>query len=428
MINKNSLPHEVLTIIDILANNGYEAFVVGGCVRDTLMGRVPHDWDICTDALPEQVINCFESVDSTIVPTGLKHGTVTVLLNGSKNGYEITTYRIDGEYTDSRHPESVEFVSDIDKDLARRDFTMNAIAYSPYLGLRDPFGGCDDIEKGTIRCVGNPLDRFDEDALRILRALRFSITLHTDRYEDGFTIEDKTKQAMWEKESLLLNVSAERVRDEVIKALSSSHIVEWKVDFLLCLLSTYIPELRYETCMEDWAIKKRVICNVSSLNTKIASLFWLKNSADVENVLKKMKFDNKTIDSVMKIHNTYMMLVSMPRLVNYECPREIKSLLRFIGYDNLVDAIEYYRCSPLCSSVFATEMLHKYVDDVIRKNECYTLSQLNINGDDLLGLGIVGEPVGQCLDYLLYEVYGNNSLNVKETLVEKAKAWKGLHK
>ena len=202
------LPEHVKTIIQKLESHGYEAYAVGGCVRDTLLGRTPGDWDITTSAAPQQVKAIFRKT----VDTGIQHGTVTVILDHV--GYEVTTYRIDGDYADSRHPSEVTFTSNLEEDLKRRDFTINAMAYNEKTGLKDCFGGYEDLQKGIIRCVGDPKERFGEDALRMLRAVRFSAQL-------GFSIEKKTWQALCELAPSLVHVSKERVQVELTKTLLS---------------------------------------------------------------------------------------------------------------------------------------------------------------------------------------------------------------
>ncbi|MBP3267593.1 MAG: CCA tRNA nucleotidyltransferase, partial [Ruminococcus sp.] len=206
---------DVDEILERLESCGFEAYTVGGCVRDTIMGRSAHDTDITTNALPEQVIAAFDGYK--VIPTGLKHGTVTILKNSVP--YEITTYRIDGEYKDSRRPETVEFTASITEDLARRDFTMNAIAMDRHGNIADPFGGKDDIGKGIIRCVGDPVQRFSEDALRIMRAVRFAAQL-------GFSIEEKTAEAVHSMKGRLKNISVERIRSELDKLLCGKYCVE----------------------------------------------------------------------------------------------------------------------------------------------------------------------------------------------------------
>lgn len=202
------LPSYVVTALDCLSSAGYEAYIVGGCVRDSFLGRIPDDWDITTSAKPEETLKVFENFKT--IETGLKHGTVTVIIEGSQ--LEITTMRVDGEYSDNRRPDSVSFTENITLDLSRRDFTTNAIAYNPQKGIVDPFGGAEDIKKGIIKCVGNPEKRFREDALRIIRGIRFSSVL-------GFEIEEETSRAIKEMKSLLNNVAAERKRVELLKLL-----------------------------------------------------------------------------------------------------------------------------------------------------------------------------------------------------------------
>ncbi len=205
-----NLPADVSKIINILESNGHEAYAVGGCVRDCILGKIPHDWDITTSALPEQVKSYFDRT----FDTGIEHGTVTVLLHGV--GYEVTTYRVDGKYEDGRHPKEVTFTASLEEDLKRRDFTINAMAYNDSRGLVDLFGGKDDLDAGIIRAVGNPTERFTEDALRMLRALRFSAQL-------GFEIESETYNAICELAPTLDRISAERIQVEMVKLVTSDH-------------------------------------------------------------------------------------------------------------------------------------------------------------------------------------------------------------
>ena len=207
---KMNIPEPARKIIDRLNEHGYEAYVVGGCVRDMILKREPGDWDITTSALPEQVKALFRRT----VDTGIQHGTVTVMIE--KEGFEVTTYRVDGEYHDGRHPEKVTFTRSLEEDLKRRDFTINAMAYHPEHGLVDLFGGMEDIDKKIIRCVGNPVERFTEDALRMLRAVRFSAQL-------GFEVEENTKAALSRMSGNLEHVSAERIQTELVKLLVSTH-------------------------------------------------------------------------------------------------------------------------------------------------------------------------------------------------------------
>ena len=225
------IPKNAETILHILEKAGYEAYVVGGCVRDSILGRSPDDWDITTSAKPEQVKALFHRT----VDTGLQHGTVTVLME--KEGYEVTTYRVDGEYEDGRHPKEVTFTASLKEDLKRRDFTINAMAYNPSSGLVDLFGGLEDIERKIIRCVGDPLERFTEDALRIMRAVRFSAQL-------GFTIEDETRKALGVLAPNLKHVSAERIQVELVKLLVSPHPDYLRVAYETGITAEFLPAWR----------------------------------------------------------------------------------------------------------------------------------------------------------------------------------------
>lgn len=225
------IPSYVKRAVEILNKNGFEAYAVGGCVRDSLLGKTPHDWDMCTNALPEEICESFK--DFHVIETGLKHGTVTVRIE--HNSIEITTYRTDGEYIKHRKPEQVKFVSNLEEDLSRRDFTINALAFSEKSGIVDLFGGVEDLKNGVIRCVGKSERRFDEDALRILRALRFSSTY-------AFEIEENTSLAIHKMKDLLLEISHERVREELLKILCGKNVLEILENYK-DVIFTIIPEL-----------------------------------------------------------------------------------------------------------------------------------------------------------------------------------------
>ena len=231
------IPDNANTIINTLQNNGYSAYVVGGCVRDSLMGRIPHDWDICTSATPEQMLEIFK--DFRVIETGLKHGTVTIVIDGEQ--YECTTYRIDGKYSDNRRPDNVTFTNNLVEDLKRRDFTINAMAYNDIEGLIDPFGGTEDINENTIRCVGSAKDRFGEDALRILRAIRFASQL-------DFTIELNTDWQIHQQYKSLKNISVERINSEFCKIVNSNNfcveLLLYKDVFVLLLKNAFVPKVK----------------------------------------------------------------------------------------------------------------------------------------------------------------------------------------
>ena len=242
-----SIPKNVKMIISILEKNGHEAFAVGGCIRDTILGRKPQDWDITTSALPCQVKELFHKT----IDTGIEHGTVTVMM--SRVGYEVTTYRIDGEYNDSRHPDSVEFTSNLIEDLRRRDFTINAMAYNPTVGLVDAFDGLGDIERKIIRCVGKPEERFGEDALRILRAVRFSAQL-------GFEIEEWTMKAIRKLANTLENISAERIRVELEKLIISNHPDKLITAYYAGITKVILPEFdRMMECPQNTPYHKYTV-------------------------------------------------------------------------------------------------------------------------------------------------------------------------
>lgn len=230
-----NIPQKAEQILHILNEAGYEAYVVGGCVRDSILDRVPGDWDITTSALPEQVKELFHRT----VDTGIQHGTVTVMMG--KEGFEVTTYRVDGEYHDGRHPDAVTFTRSLEEDLKRRDFTINAMAYHPEHGLVDLFGGMEDINGKIIRCVGDPVERFTEDALRMLRAVRFSAQL-------GFTVEENTKAALARMSGNLEHVSAERIQTELVKLLVSDHPDYLRTAWETGLTREFLPE--FDACME----------------------------------------------------------------------------------------------------------------------------------------------------------------------------------
>lgn len=230
-----NIPQKAEQILHILNEAGYEAYVVGGCVRDSILDRVPGDWDITTSALPEQVKELFHRT----VDTGIQHGTVTVMMG--KEGFEVTTYRVDGEYHDGRHPDAVTFTRSLEEDLKRRDFTINAMAYHPEHGLVDLFGGMEDINRKIIRCVGDPVERFTEDALRMLRAVRFSAQL-------GFTVEENTKAALARMSGNLEHVSAERIQTELVKLLVSDHPDYLRTAWETGLTREFLPE--FDACME----------------------------------------------------------------------------------------------------------------------------------------------------------------------------------
>lgn len=381
---KINLPVNVNYIINELNKCGYEAYVVGGCVRDSIIGLVPHDWDICTSALPEQIVDVF--CDHKIIPTGIKHGTVTVVIEDEQ--YEVTTYRIDGEYEDNRHPTGVTFTNSIKDDLKRRDFTINAMAYSPSVGLVDFFGGKKDIKNKVIKCVGKPDDRFNEDALRILRAIRFSITL-------GYNIEQKTLRSIYENKKLLKNISVERINAEITKALSCGYSIAMGK-----ILQVVIPELTDK--MVNDAMTMVGIFD-TSLNVRIALVFNFDERKQKE-ILQRLKFDNKTIKKVCGIRKlTY-------NIRKYKDEELVPPIImkRVLSYNNTIanDVISALRCTSYLDGTTSYYVFADKMSECLQecKNECYKISHLKVNGEDMKAIGFFGEKIGIILNALLSAV------------------------
>lgn len=306
------LPEEVKFIIKILIENGYEAYIVGGCVRDSIIGRNINDWDMTTSAEPEKVVELFDKV----ILTGIKHGTVTVVINN--NHYEITTFRSDGEYDDNRHPIKVEFVKTLREDLARRDFTINAIAYNEEYGIQDYFYGISDLNNKIIRTVGDPVLRFNEDALRMLRAVRFSAQL-------GFTIDENTFESIKKVSSNIVYISKERVRDELNKIILSDNtkFVDLKNSKLLDYL---IPELNYIN--SDKLLQLNNMKN--DIILRLAVLLMNLGEDVAEDVLKRFRYDNNTIRNVI--------LLIKYKDFDLDSTINIKRMLNIIGED-LIDGL-----------------------------------------------------------------------------------------
>ena len=388
------LPKNVKYVIDKLNLGGYRADVVGGSVRDILLGKKPDDYDITTNALPEQTKKVFS--DDRTVDTGIKHGTVSVILDGSP--YEVTTYRIDGDYKDSRHPESVSFTADIEKDLARRDFTVNAMAYSPEFGLTDPFGGRRDLEGKIIRAVGEPSLRFGEDALRILRALRFSATL-------GFAIEENTAAALRDKKHLLKNVSAERIYTELRKMIAASYaysVVGGYSDVILAV----IPSLdRIILPREELFCKADYVC-------RLLSIFYL-SAAD-----PTVAFGDACADLHTDSHIRDVGLRALSAVGRYSLSDEISlcHLLRDFG-------VEVATCLVGLEILLenaereAALLLKKVIDS----GACYRLCDLAVGGEDMKNIGIYGKDIGDTLNELLTAVIDRRLPNEREALIALAK-------
>ena len=389
------LPKDVLYILDELEHHGHRADVVGGPVRDFLLGKVPDDFDITTSASPSETKAIFSHLRT--VDTGIKHGTVSVILGGAQ--YEITTYRIDGEYKDSRHPESVIFTKKIEEDLRRRDFTMNAIAYNPKRGLTDPYGGIEDTSSGVIRAVGEAELRFTEDALRILRGARFAATL-------GFSVEKKTAAAMLKTRHLLGKVSVERIYVELRKMLSGSYSYDAIKSFADIILEV-IPEL------DSLVLPERQLYESADFVPRLIALFYLNSEnpkESLDSALRRLHTDSHIRD----ICSAVIPLIDFER-----CDSDISlaHLLRKIGEESariLVDT----RILLALSDISARQRLAS----LLEKGCVYKLSDININGKALIRLGARGKEIGNILEVLLSEVIEGITENTEQALMTSAKA------
>lgn len=406
MDKKILIPHKPSLIINVLEENGYEAYVVGGCVRDSLLGIEPHDWDICTSALPEQVIEVFK--EYKVLLTGIKHGTVTVLIENEP--FEVTTYRVDGEYKNNRHPSSVEFVSDLKSDLMRRDFTINAMAYNDKDGLIDLFGGVNDINNKVIRCVGDSDERFSEDALRMLRSIRFAVRFN-------FNINKETVLSILAHKSLLKNISVERISSELTKIIGSPNKI--KSTFLILLLERLLESIIPSVQFIDSDILYRLIRSKPLFKVRLATLFDCRN---IENILRQLKFSNNVINDVVSIRRCgYKILAEKAIWKDAKCKYFSKTLLRDLSYENIKEAIEFAKLISYdkhdYDSLQYLMVLNNYISQSYYDGSVYTLSKLDINGNDLIELGYKGKEIGSILNRLLDLVMKDLVPNEKDKLI-----------
>jgi len=432
------LPQNVDIIISTLQKNGYEAYAVGGCVRDSILGRVPGDWDITTSAMPEETKALFQK----IFDTGIEHGTVTVLLDGE--GYEVTTYRIDGEYEDSRHPKEVTFTRCLEEDLLRRDFTINAMAYNHKDGLVDIFGGIEDIERKVVRCVGDAHARFSEDALRILRGIRFAAQL-------GFEIEEDTRAGMKELAPTLKNISAERIQVELIKTVTSPNPSLLAEAYELGITQHFLPEFdqmmetEQENLHHKWNVGEHSLHAMENIRSeKVLRLtmllhdigkplvktidkngvaHFLQHSLESEkltkNILKRLKFDNDTLNKVAKLvlYHDYRMPAT---------EKNVRRAVNKIGEDLFPYFLEVYRADILAQSEFEKEEkiqqlseIEKIYHFVIENKQCVSLKTLAVSGRDLIQAGMKpGKEIGEMLARLLEIVLDTPEMNKKEVLLK----------
>jgi len=426
-------------IIEKLAASGHAAYAVGGCVRDSLMGRLPSDWDITTSATPEEMLVVFK--DNRVIPTGIKHGTVTILCKGGQ--YEVTTYRVDGIYTDGRRPESVTFSNDLTEDLKRRDFTINAMAYNETDGLIDCFGGTDDLRNRVIRCVGDPQERFAEDYLRMLRAYRFAATL-------DFTLDSSVVSVVAQNKHKITGISAERIQAEMNKLLLSGRPVKIRA-FIDTFAPVILPEVDvlhgveqinpyhycdvYEHTMavlshteNDLAMRLtallhdtgKALCRTIDDNGTTHFYKHEVKSADIAStILKRLKYDNATIDQV----------VGMVRFHGY-CfrpeRRAIKKLVGRLGAQLTRNVLLFCRADTLGKSALAkernlplTEECLVVLDEVLTAGEPCAVTDLAVNGKDVMDiLGLrPGREVGEMLNALLDHVLSDPLINTREQLI-----------
>ena len=441
---KINIPADANELIHTLQNNGHSAYIVGGCVRDSILGRTPHDYDICTSATPSEMLEIFK--DKKIIETGLQHGTVTVVMNGEP--YEITTYRIDGIYSDNRRPDTVTFTDKLVDDLRRRDFTINAMAYNDEEGLIDPFNGMEDIKYKKISCVGCAEDRFGEDALRILRAIRFAAQLE-------FTIMPGTDLEIHKQYKNLENISIERINSEFCKIASSD---DFCVELLLYkdVFSLFIPELKdmfdfpQNNPWHIWDVFGHTIhaveyCDSDDLVVRLAVFFHDfgkphsyqdgedgirhfkghgKVSSDMtDSIMKRLRFDNETRNNVVELvyyHDATFEVGKkyVKRWLNKIGEKQFRRLLQVKKADNKAQNLEL--SSDRIKELSEIEAL---IDEVLQEDECFSLKDLAVNGNDLIGVGYKsGKELGNTLNKLLQLVIDGDCPNEKEKLLQEAES------
>ena len=380
------LPDDVRMILNRFHENGYEAFIVGGCVRDSLLGDEPKDYDITTNALPTQVEQLFS--DLKVIETGIRHGTVTVIIN--KEPYEITTYRTDVKYSDHRHPDEVRYALTLGEDLSRRDFTVNAMAYNEENGLIDSFNGVNDLNEGIIRCVGDPDTRFNEDALRILRCIRFA-----SRY--GFRIEKNTESALFRNRELLRYVSVERIATEFNEIITSNKANEYLSRYRI-IFETVMPQLEDLDFSLIGKVNRR-------LYMRISALFVLDDSLSAVGMLRHMHYSNKIIDEV----STLLDHIDSPLETDYD----IRRMFFEIGIKATNDLLSLKKAR---GDDLDYGMIRKRIREL--RKSFIARDQMNINGDDLMILGYRGREIGQILDDLYEQILRDEIKNDHEELMK----------
>lgn len=436
---KDRIPPFVKSMMKEMLRSGYEVYCVGGCVRDLLMGKTPHDWDLTTSALPQEVCALF---GENAIPTGLQHGTVTVRLNGGTA--EVTTYRVDGDYADHRHPCKVRFSQNLKEDLCRRDFTVNAMAMSLEGEIVDLFGGREDLAAGVIRCVGKAEERFEEDALRIMRGLRFAAVM-------GFSLHEDTACAMREKKELLRSIAAERLAEELTKLVCAEHVVPVLKEFG-DVVGVFIPEIlpcigfdqksKFH-CYDVWEHSVRsMLYVVPQKHLRYHMMFHdlgkpscftedergghYYGHTDVsaqmaQEIMARLKFDNETrrrVDLLMRWHDVW-----------FE-PDEIslRKVLAQIGPERLQDVLDAKRADNAAKRKEGLERAQapwNQAEEILQKlmaeDACVTLKQLAVDGRDMMRLGLSGKAVGEMLEYLLSQVIEEKLPNEQKMLLDAAR-------
>ena len=433
------LPKHVKAIITTLEKAGFEGYAVGGCVRDTLLGKEPDDWDITTSAAPQQVKDLFFRT----IDTGIQHGTVTVLMD--RETYEVTTYRIDGEYEDGRHPKEVVFTANLLEDLKRRDFTINAMAYNDASGIVDAFGGMEDLENKVIRCVGNPVERFTEDALRMMRAVRFSGQL-------GYEIEKKTGQAVIQLAPTLSKISAERICTELTKLMVSPHPDYLRKAYDLGMTKVFLPEFDAAMGVEQnnphhcYNVGEHILHSLTHVRAdkvlRFTMLFHdlgkavtrtvdeegidhfyghVEVSAKIaDNRMKSLRFDNDTREKVIRLVKYHDLKIELT-------PKAVRRAVVKIGEDIFPYLLEVKRADFLSQSMYKREekeaelqQLRELYKKILEEKNCISIKMLAVNGSDLIAAGMrPGKAIGETLQKLLEIVLEEPSLNTKEYLLSQ---------
>ncbi|MBQ8826497.1 MAG: HD domain-containing protein [Oscillospiraceae bacterium] len=434
------VPENIVKLIEKLEDAGYEAFIVGGCVRDSILGKEPDDYDVTTSATPDEVKECLSEYH--IIDTGIKHGTVTVIADDDY--VEVTTFRVDGEYKDHRRPENVTFSGSLLDDLSRRDFTINAMAYNPKSGLIDEYDGQKDLFRRRIRCVGDPNKRFEEDALRIMRALRFSSCL-------GFDIDKDTSDAIHSKKALLAEVASERIAKELNRLITGRSPEKILVDYS-DVINVFIPEIR--SCIGFEQHSRYHVYDVwthtavavehsgNDLDVRLALLLHdiakpeccrfdeegnghfpnheRESAAVAESILKRLHYSNETIKCVTELIKYHYATPVDDKIV-------VKRLLSAVGPQYFFKLLEVMKGDSRAKQSFCFERvqilenMEKKANEIIDSKECINISQLDINGVDIMELGADGRQIGEILDRLLNMVIEGKCDNIKASLLEQAK-------